>query len=110
MDAVILSLAKFAEGVRVQEAYREGDISGLGERVVGPTLVFGRLWEELGVRGVLEEVLSGRRFSFPVERVVFASVLHRLFEAGSDRQCHRFLRDVWVPGLGEVGCTICTGR
>ena len=71
--------------------------------MVGPGLVFGRLWEELGVREVLEEVLSGRKFAFPVERVVFGSVLHRLFEAGSDRQCHRFLRDVWVPGMGEVG-------
>lgn len=103
VDAIILSLAKFAERVRVQEAYREGDLAALGDRVVGPGLVFGRLWEELGVREVLAEVLLGRRFSFPVERVVFASVLHRLFEAGSDRQCHRFLRDVWVPGLGEVG-------
>ncbi|MGY4707290.1 IS1634 family transposase [Candidatus Bipolaricaulota sp. J31] len=103
VDAIILSLAKFAEKVKVQEAYREGEIRGLGERVVGPALIFGRLWEELGVREVLEEALSGRKFTFPVERVVFASVLHRLFEGGSDRQCERFLRDVWVPGLGEVG-------
>jgi len=103
VDAVILSLAKFAEKVRLQEAYREGEILGVGERVVGPALIFGRLWEELGVRGVLEEALSGRKFTFPVERVVFASVLHRLFEGGSDRQCERFLRDVWVPGLGEFG-------
>ena len=84
VGAVILSLAKFAEGVRVQEAYREGDLAALEDRVVEPALVFGRLWEELGVREILEEVLSGRKFSFPVERVVFASVLHRLFEAGSD--------------------------
>ena len=65
--------------------------------------MFGRLWQELGLKEILEERLKGRKFSFPVERVVFASVLHRLFEAGSDRQCHRFLRDVWVPELGEVG-------
>jgi len=70
----------------------------VGERVVGPALVFGRLWQELGLKEILEERLRGRKFSFPVERAVFGSVLHRLFEAGSDRQCHRFLRDVWVPG------------
>ena len=70
---------------------------------MGPALVFGRLWQELGLKEILEERLKGRKFSFPVERVVFGSVLHRLFEAGSDRQCYRFLRDVWVPELGEVG-------
>jgi len=94
VDAIILSLAKSAEGMRVQEAYREGVISALA---------FGRLRQELGVREVLAVALSRRKFSFPVERVVFGSVLYRLFGAGSDRQCHRLLRDVWVPGLGEVG-------
>jgi len=49
---------------------------------VGPRW-FGRLWEELGVREVLEEKLTGRKFSFSVERAVFASAVHCLFESGS---------------------------
>ena len=58
-DAVILSLAKFAERVRVEEAYREGDLAALEDRVVGPALVFGRLWEELGVRGFWQMCFRG---------------------------------------------------
>jgi len=98
VEALILSLARFSHKVKVQQAYEQGDLEALGEHAVGPALIFGRLWEELGLGEILEERLAGRRFSFPVERAVFASVLHRLFESGSDRQGYRFLRDVYVPG------------
>jgi hypothetical protein len=97
VDALLLSLARFADKVKVQEAYAKGELEALRERTVGPSLVFGHLWEELGLREILEERLSDRKFSFPVERAVLATVLHRLFESGSDRQGHRFLRDVHVP-------------
>ncbi len=97
VDALLCSLGRFADKVKVQEAYEKGSLSALGEHTVGPSLVFGRLWEELGLREILEEKLSGRKFSFPVERAVLASTVHRLFESGSDRQGHRFLRDVAVP-------------
>jgi len=102
IDALLRSMGRFAERVEVQEAYRQGDLAALGERTVGPALVFGRLWEELGLREILAERLSGRRFSFPVERAVLASVIHRLFESGSDRQGHRFLRDVHVSGAEDL--------
>ncbi len=102
VDGLLRSLGRFADKVRVQEAYAEGALSAMGDRTVGPGLVLGRLWEELGVREVLAERLAGRKFSFPVERAVFASVVHRLFEAGSDRQGHRFLRDVAVPGAKDL--------
>jgi len=46
VDAVILSLAKFAEGVRVQEAYREGDLAALEDRVAVPPAI----WEAGGAK------------------------------------------------------------
>jgi hypothetical protein len=45
-------------------------------RIGGP-LLFGRLWERLGIAEVLGELLQDRGFEFAVERAVFASVLHR---------------------------------
>lgn len=102
IDALLRSLGRFANQVKVQEAYGQGKLAALGERTVGPSLVFGRLWEELGLREVLEERLTHRQFSFPVERAVFASTVHRLFESGSDRQGHRFLQDVHVPEAEEL--------
>lgn len=102
LDVLLRSLGRFADKVRVQEAYQEGSLAALGERTVGPSLMFGRLWEELGVGEVLGELLSGRKYGFDVERAVFASTVHRLFESGSDRQGHRFLRDVHVPQAEDL--------
>jgi hypothetical protein len=70
-------------------------------RIGGP-LLFGRLWERLGIGDVLEELLAGRGFEFAVERAVFASVLHRLFVSGSDRACEKWLADYAVPGAAGL--------
>ena len=60
-------------------------------RIGGP-LLFGRIWERLGIAG-LGALLQGRGFEFAVERAVFASVLHRLFVSGSDRSCEIWMAD-----------------
>jgi len=57
----------------------------------GGPLLFGRLWERLGIAAVLGELLQNRSFEFAVERAVFASVLHRLFVSGSDRSCEKWM-------------------
>jgi hypothetical protein len=67
-------------------------------RIGGP-LLFGRIWERLGIAAVLEEVLHDRGFEFAVERAVFASVLHRLFVSGSDRSCDKWMADYRIDGI-----------
>ena len=52
----------------------QADLEGprvLAKRIGAP-LLFGRLWEETGCRAVVEDLLAGRGFEFPVERAVFA--------------------------------------
>src|ERR1700761_6415412 len=61
-------------------------------RIGGP-LLFGRIWERLGIAEVLNDLLQDRGFEFAVERAVFASVLHRLFVSGSDRSCEKWMAD-----------------
>src|SRR3954469_24575080 len=54
----------------------QADLEGprvLAKRIGAP-LLFGRLWEEAGCRAVIEDLLAERRFEFPVERAVFATV------------------------------------
>jgi hypothetical protein len=67
-------------------------------RIGGP-LLFGRLWERLGIAAVLDELLAERGFEFAVERAVFASVLHRLFVSGSDRSCDKWMADYRIDGI-----------
>jgi transposase len=72
-------------------------------RSIGPSLVFGRLWEELQIPQVIGSLLRKRRFRFPLERTVFLTVLHRLFGSGSDRSClRRWLKRQDVPGTDEI--------
>ena len=60
--------------------------------------MFGRLWKELGLETVLDRLLPDRGFEVPVARAVYLTVLHRLFESGSERAGERWRRHVRVPG------------
>ena len=77
-------------------------------RIGGP-LLFGRLWERLGIGEVLGQLLTDRGFEFApglrrgrLERAVFASVLHRLFVSGSDRSCEKWMADYRIAGIEEL--------
>ena len=69
-------------------------------RIGGP-LLFGRLWDRLGLGEVVKELLDGRGFGFDVERAVFVSVLHRLFVSGSDRSCEKWMADYALEGVED---------
>jgi len=101
-DALLRSLARFGERVRVVSGYESGRLEAKAIKSIGPDSAFGRIWESTGIRRVLQELLQGRHFEFPVERAIYLSVLHRLFESGSDRSCEKWRRDLRVPGAGEV--------
>ena len=98
VEVPLKSLGRFATRVRVIQDYEEGRLDAGALRHLGPDLVFGRLWKELGLDTALNRLLVDRSFEFPVERAVYLAVLHRLFESGSDRAGDRWRRDVRVPG------------
>ena len=65
-------------------------------------MIFERLWRETGCQAVIETLLADRKFEFPVERAIFAGVLHRLCLSGSDRSCDRWLEGYRLTGLDGV--------
>ena len=75
----------------------EGALSVAAKRIGGP-LLFGRIWERLGIDAVLAELLKERAFEFAVERAAFVAALHRLFVSGSDRDCASWMTDYDIPG------------
>lgn len=101
LEALLSSGARFSQQVMMLSALEDSDVRASARRIGGP-LVFGRVWSELGVPAVLHDLLSDRHFAFPVERAVFATVLHRLFVSGSDRACERWLRDYAIDGAEEL--------
>lgn len=94
-DALLRSLARFGQGVRLMQA---GDLERGPSQQLGPDLVFGRLWQTVGVQRALNDLLQGRSFEFPVEKAIYLTVLHRLFMSGSDRAAERWRLDVVIPG------------
>lgn len=97
-DGLLRSLSRFGQRVRLIEDYERGQLEAGTIRQLGPDLVFGRLWQQAGIQRVLEGLLREREFEFPVERAVYLTVLHRLFESGSDRAAEHWRRDVCLPG------------
>ena len=85
IDALLASCARFAEHTGVINAHRKGRTPPAKTVRIGPPLVFERLWHQLGLPEILGGLLADRQFQFPVERAVFLTVLHRLFDPGSDR-------------------------
>jgi hypothetical protein len=92
--------AKLTDQVLLVNALDEdvdGSLSVAARRIGGP-LLFGRIWEQLGITDVLAELLEHRAFEFAVERAVFVGTLHRLFVSGSDRDCSSWMGDYDIAG------------
>jgi hypothetical protein len=97
VETLIRSLSRFSDkALMVLSANSEVSAQ---TRIIGPSLIFERLWKELGVPTVLQNVLSDRHFFFDVERAIFLAVLHRLMVSGSDRSCERWRRDYAIDGI-----------
>jgi transposase len=100
IEKLIRSLSRFSERVLLI-------LSGKSEvhasaKKIGPSLIFERLWEELGIGKIIKGFLEGRKYEFDVERAIFLTVLHRLFASGSDRSCDKWHQDYRIEGVEDL--------
>jgi len=102
LDALLVSAQRFSEHSAVLNAHAQGESVIANTHAIGPSLVFEKLWKNLDVGLCLAELLGDRKFEFDVERAVFLTVLHRLFESGSDRQSIRWKEDQCIEGAEDV--------
>ena len=100
VETLIRSLSRFSEKVLLILSGKS-DVRAASKKI-GPSLVFERLWEELGIKKVIKELLLNRKFEFDVERAIFLTVLHRLFVSGSDRSCEKWNRDYKIKGVEGI--------
>jgi len=100
VETLIRSLSRFSEKALLVLS-EKSDIDAEAKKI-GPALIFGRLWKELEIDGILRRLLADRKFGFDVERAVFLTVLHRLFASGSDRSCDRWHGDYIVSGVDDL--------
>jgi len=102
LDGVLASLGRFSERLAVLGAHERGESVTTRTRKIGPVMVFERLWRELGIDRILERLLAERKFEFAVERAVFLTVLHRLFDPGSDRAAEKWKERYLIGGAEEL--------
>ena len=98
LDSLIASAARHSRRSIVLSRFYRGELPALKRLSIGPELVFGRLWDDLGCRDVLRGLLADRQFGFDVERAVYLAVLHRLMVSGSDRHASTWRRCFQVSG------------
>src|SRR5271163_4762351 len=89
LDALLLSGARFSQTLLLLSAHAQGRLPVITTRHIGPALL-------------VEQLLAGRRFEFPVERAVFLTVLHRLFAPGSDRAADKWRSEYQIDGCDEL--------
>lgn len=102
VDALLSSCARFAERVAVIDAHNRSELPPSDTIKIGPPLVFGRLWKQLNVQGIMAKLLAGRRYEFDVERAIFLTVLHRLMVSGSDRAAEVWRLGYAIPDVGPL--------
>lgn len=100
IENLIRSLSRFSEKVLLILSGKSNVHASA--KKIGPALIFERLWKELGIGEIIQQLLAGRKFEFDVERGIFLTVLHRLFLSGSDRSCERWQRDYLIEGVGDL--------
>lgn len=102
-DRLLRSGARFAQSAVVLTAFERGEGTKVATRQLGPALAFERLWQEIGAKRVIGDLAGERGFALDLERAVFLTVLHRLFDPGSDRAAEKWHRGLVIDGAGELG-------
>ena len=104
LDQLMLSMQRFSERLAVLGEAAQATATATSAQRIGPPLIFGRLWEQIGMPELLAELLAERKFEFPVERAVFLTVLHRLLGGGSrsDRAAEKWRTDYRMEGVEEL--------
>lgn len=102
LDSLLASGSRFSEKLAMIAAHRAGESDPVSCRRIGPDTVFGRLWKELGISDAIKQCLSGRRYQFDVERAIYHTVMHRLFESGSDRSSLVWREDFYLAQTEEL--------
>ena len=103
LDNLARSLLRYSEKLQVVEGLREGELRARRTVSIGPAIIFGRLWSKLEIDQLIEGLLEGRKHRFSLERAIFLTVLHRLFDPGSDREAERWREDFWIEGTEGIG-------
>lgn len=100
IDSLMNSMQKFSYRSAVLSS--KSPESDCKMKIIGPVLIFERLWRNLGIGEAIAQEAKERKYEFNVERAVFISVLHRLLRTGSDLDCNTWHKNYEIEGAEEL--------
>jgi len=100
IEPLVRSLSRFSDQALLILSGKS-DVSAKA-KIIGPALIFERLWKQTGIQQAIQNLLNERNFEFDIERAIFLTVLHRLMESGSDRSCNKWHRDYIINGVQDI--------
>jgi transposase len=102
LERLLRSGARLTETGMLLSGVENGETTTIDAKRIGPPLLFERLWRDSSCRSVIEHLLAGRKFEFPVERAVFLTVLHRIMDPGSDRAAEKWRSAYSIAGMDAI--------
>ena len=102
LDSLLESGSRFSKKLTMLSAHKAGKSKAVKCSHTGPDAIFGRLWKELGVDSIINQCIHNRRYQFDLERAVYHTVIHRLFESGSDRSSLLWREDFHLSGTESL--------
>ncbi len=63
----------------------------------GPHLLINHFWERLGLSGILQQKINGKKVSFHVIRAIKTMVFNRLIDPKSKLQVHEWAKNQFIP-------------
>lgn len=102
LDDLLRSGLRFCRKLTVVDAHAAGQTEPVQVQRVGPDLVFGHLWESMGLGPTIKRALQSRRYEFDLERAIYLTVIHRLFGSGSDRAAEKWRQAYRLPGTESL--------
>jgi hypothetical protein len=102
IDRFVASGAKFSEKLVALSELNSDSAICINKKIIGPSLIFSRLWSDLHLDKIITRYSKGTKITFPIERVIFMTVVNWLVEPGSDRACLNWLIDNEIPGSSQI--------
>jgi hypothetical protein len=107
IDRFVASGAKFSEKLIALSELNSDSAICINKKIIGPSLIFSRLWSDLQLDKIITRYSKGTKITFPIERVIFMTVVNRLVDPGSDRACLNWLEDNEIPGCFQIQLHHC---
>ncbi len=77
-----------------------GQLAAKRARQWGPAIIFGHLWQELGLAGMVSKFLGQHQTDYAL--AAFTMVLNRLCDPRSKRGVDKWVKQVYLPGLEKL--------